>query len=245
MMGLINDGLLFPRQVMSLRHAGIGAIEDALGLVRIGGAVTIAGIARLTSLPTLAQAAALIGGPAVRNMATAGGNLFARAPYGDLAAPLLALDARVELVSPRGWRTLPLEAFFSQRAEAIQPIDELLTTIQAPYPEGRNAYLRLARRQANAPAVVSVAVHLSTAADGVCTGARIALGAAGPFPQRATQAEAVLVGTYIEATHIAAAAEIAMAECDPYTDAHASTWYRRKMVGVFVRRALEQAMRAA
>jgi CO/xanthine dehydrogenase FAD-binding subunit len=73
----------------------------------------------------------------------------------------------------------------------------------------------------------------------VVSDARLALGAAGPHPLRVRQAEAKLVGQPLDSSSIAAAAAAAQAECDPPTDALASSWYRRRMVGVYVRRALE------
>ena len=73
--------------------------------------------------------------------------------------------------------------------------------------------------------------------------ARIALGAAGPHPLRARQAEAALIGQMLDTASIAAAAQAAQAECDPPTDALATGWYRRRMVGVYVRRALESLTR--
>jgi carbon-monoxide dehydrogenase medium subunit len=70
--------------------------------------------------------------------------------------------------------------------------------------------------------------------------ARLALNAAGPHPSRAKRAEAVLVGAPLNAETIAAAAAAAAEECEPFTDPIASAWYRRKMVGVYVSRALTQ-----
>ncbi len=87
--------------------------------------------------------------------------------------------------------------------------------------------------------MVTVAVRLEWDGDRVAD-ARIALGAVGPHPIRARQAEQLLVGTDLEADAIAAAAAAAAAECEPFTDGIATDWYRRRMVGLFVGRALEQ-----
>ncbi|HWE62271.1 MAG TPA: FAD binding domain-containing protein, partial [Chloroflexota bacterium] len=76
-MGLINEGLIFPRRAMSLARAGLDGVMDQDGQVHIGATATVARLAALDSLPAVAQAARLIGGPALRTMATAGGNLFA------------------------------------------------------------------------------------------------------------------------------------------------------------------------
>ena len=83
-------------------HAGLGRIEVGGGRVTLGAAVTMAQVAGHPELGFLAPVAGSIGGPAVRNMATVGGNLFARAPYGDFAVALLALGATVTLESAAG-----------------------------------------------------------------------------------------------------------------------------------------------
>lgn len=237
----VNGGRLFPRRAMSLRRAGMDSVRGVNGRVEIGAAATAAALAGLDALPPLAQAAAALGGPAVRTMATVGGNLFVAPPYGDLGVALLALDAQIELAGPDGRRILPLDKFFAHREQETWTPTELVTVLHVPRPHGRTAFVKLGRRQASAPAVVSVAVHLTTGNDGVCADARIVLGAAGPHPLRARAAEAALLGKPLNGESIAAASAAAMEECDPPTDALASAWYRRKMVGVCVRRALERS----
>jgi len=113
-----------------------------------------------------------------------------------------------------------------------------------PKAQGRGAYLKLGRRQANTPSVVAVAVQAVLDTNGKCTDVRIALGAAAPQAVRAKKAEAVLIGRRLEDATIKAAAESAQAECNPATDSLASAWYRREMVGVFVHRALDELGRS-
>jgi aerobic carbon-monoxide dehydrogenase medium subunit len=238
-MSMVNDGLLFPAKAMSLARAGIDGVHDINGIIEIGAATAIARLAQLDHPPILAQAARLFGAPAIRNMATVGGNLFAAPPAGDIAVALLALDALVELAGPRGRRTLALDQFFTGLGQTARAADELVVALRVPHADGQTAYLRYGRRQANTPAVVAVAARVVTEASGTVAETRIALGAAGPHPLRAHQAEAALVGRPLDAASIAAAAAAAQAECDPPTDALATDWYRRKMVGVYVGRALE------
>jgi len=242
-MGMVNDGLLFPSKAMSLARSGIDSVLEGDRSIEIGAATTIARLAQLDRLPLLAQAAGMFGAPAVRNMATVGGNLFAAPPAGDIGVPLLALDAQVELAGPRGRRTLPLDQFFTGLGRTARNLDELVAALRVPQTNGQAAYLRYGRRQANTPAIVALAARVVSAADGTVADARIALGAAGPHPLRARQAEAALLGKPLDTFSIAAAAQAAQAECDPPTDALASSWYRRKMVGVYVRRALESLTR--
>ena len=175
----------------------------------------------------------------IRNMGTVGGNIFAPQPAGDVAVALLALDASVKLVSARGERTMPLSEFYTGFMTTDLGADELLAEIQVPVPAGQTAYLKYGRRQANTPAVVTVAVHVVWNGAKVRS-ARLGLNAVGPYPMRATTAEAALVGSTLDAEAIAATAAAATEECEPFDDPIASEWYRRQMVGVYVQRALTQ-----
>ncbi|MBX3065252.1 MAG: FAD binding domain-containing protein [Anaerolineae bacterium] len=237
-MGQVNDGALFPTLAMSLRLAGLDGIRRN-GHLELGATTTIAAVSGLTDVPLLAAAAHEIGGPAVRNMATVGGNLFARAPYGDLCAPLLALDAEVEIGSAKARRKVALDQFLANRNLGA---DELLLGVQVADTAGQSAFIKYGRREANTPSVVAVAVRIATDAAGKCIDARIALGAAAPQAIRARQAEVALIGTTLDSDAINAAGDAAMGECSPSTDALATEWYRRKMVGVYVRRAIKQAL---
>ena len=234
-MMLINNGHAMPETVMGLRHAGIDRIT-VNGGITIGAMTTMSQIMQANTGDFLHQAAHSIGGWAVRNMATVGGNLMMPQPAGDFAAALLALDAKVKLVSKNGERTVSLVDFYD--ADSRLNPGELITEIQAQKPSDHTAYMKYARRDANAPAMVTVAVNLKMNGHMVSE-VRIALNGAAPTPIRATDAEKVLNGNVLEPDIIAKAAEAAASQSQPYTDALATQWYRRKMVNVFVRRALE------
>jgi CO/xanthine dehydrogenase FAD-binding subunit len=172
-------------------------------------------------------------------MGTVGGNLFAPPPSGDFAVALLALDAGVKLVSKRGERVLSLAEFYTGfMTTALEP-GELVADVEVPLPLGRTAYLKAGRKHANTPAVVTVAAHVTLEGRRVAD-ARLALNAVGPHPIRAYNAEQALIGATLDETAIASAAAAAAEECQPFTDAIASEWYRRRMVDVWVRRALAQ-----
>lgn len=239
-MALVNEGAIFPALALSLHHAGMDGLRRVDGRVEIGATTTFGRLAVSAELPLLAEAARQVGGWAVRNRATIGGNLFVAPPHGDVATALLALDAEVVITSPEGQRTLPLDRFYKGHLEFDLGEAELVSALVVPATSARGVFVKYGRRQAAAPAVVSVAVCLAQDASGVVTQARLALGAAGPHPLRPRGAEAALSGASLSAASIAAAAAAAMDECDPSTDALASAWYRRKMVGVFVRRTLER-----
>jgi CO/xanthine dehydrogenase FAD-binding subunit len=238
-MPLINEGISMPEYVLGLRQAGLSYTRRSNGSLVIGATTTLSQMQAQREISMLAVAAHNVGGWAVRNMATAGGNLFAPPPAGDFATALLALDARVKLMNKTGERSLPLGDFYTGfMLTALQP-GELVVEIEVPLPQGKTSYIKYGRRHANTPAVVTVAAQVWLE-NGRVRQARIALNGAGSFPLRAVQAEKALVGSALDAAAIAAAAEAAAQECQPFTDAVASEWYRRKMVAVYVRRALEQ-----
>jgi len=238
-MPLINEGASMPDMVMGLRQTGLDTVAASNGSISIGAATTMTQMTALTQIPLLQQAANHIGGWQIRNVGTVGGNLFAPPPAGDFATALLALDAQVNLVSAKGQRALPLADFYTGFLTTILEPGELVSHIDVSLPAGRTAFLKLSRKKANTPSIVSVAVCV-VVDGGKVKDARIALNGAGDFPQRAKRAEARLVGSRLDDSAIAAAATAAKEDCHPFTDAIASEWYRQRMVEVFVKRALAQ-----
>jgi CO/xanthine dehydrogenase FAD-binding subunit len=239
---LVNKGVSRPEKVLGLRRAGLNYVRQVGGAVHIGATATLTSLRREAGIPLLAEAVKNIGGWAVQNMGTAGGNLFAPPPAGDLAVALLALDAKIVLASSRrGERVVPLAEFYTGFLMTVVAADELVVEIRVPRPAGKTVLLKHGRLYSNTPAIVSVAVHLLRD-NGRAADVRIALNAVGPHPLRASGAEAAIKGTTLAAAAIAAAAAAAAAECEPFTDPIASEWYRRKMAGVFVQRALTQAL---
>jgi CO/xanthine dehydrogenase FAD-binding subunit len=200
-------GSLAATRVVGLARAGLDGVLRSGGRTTLGACVTLARVAALDGVPALADAAAAVGGPALRNMATVGGNLHMTAPYGDVGVALLALGAEVD--------RQPIEDFWASGG------GRLVRSI-AFEDDPASVFVRWARRAANSPAVVSVAV----------SGSRVAIGGVGPRPVRSPAAEALMDDP-------AAAGTAAADEVDPPTDAIASGWYRRRMTAVFVRRALE------
>lgn len=236
-MPAINEGTLLPTKVMGLRRAGLDTIERTGDSLHLGATTTLSAVAKLDELPLLQAAALRTGAWGVRNMATVGGNLFTPSPGGDVATALLALDAEAVITGPKGGRAVPLAQFWTGFMATVVGRDELLTSIAVPLRPRPEAYLKFGRRQANTLSVVTVAVR-ATLAGGVVRDARVALGAAGPHPFRSAGAEVALDGRPLDDASIAAAADAAQQDSDPPTDAVATADYRRRMVGVFVRRAL-------
>jgi CO/xanthine dehydrogenase FAD-binding subunit len=238
-MPLINDGISLPSAVMGLRLAGLDGIERANGRLRIGATTTLTQLLNQDVVPALREAARSTASWSIRNMGTVGGNLFTPPPGGDVAVALLALDASVTLASSRSSRVVSLGDFYTGFMTNELAADELLTELWVPVSTRPTAYVKFGRKHANTPAVVTVAATVAWDGNRIAD-ARIALGAVGPHPVRAREAERVLVGTDLGAEAIAAARAAAAQACEPVTDAVATDWYRRRMVDVFVGRALEQ-----
>jgi CO/xanthine dehydrogenase FAD-binding subunit len=229
-MPLINEGISLPTTVMGLRNAGLDTYELNGPTLRVGAMLPLTRLAEQDDAPLLRSAARRVASWSIRNMATVGGNLFAPPPAGDIATALLALDASVTLAGPNGPRDVPIAEFWTGFMTTALAADEIVTHINVPLDGEPSAFVKFGRKEANTPAVVSVAISRGL----------IALGAVGPHPIRAHRAEGVLADGRLDEATIAAAADAAAAECHPDTDALATDWYRRRMVRVMVERALLQ-----
>lgn len=227
----------------------IGDVAELTGItqspagVRIGAVTRLADVAAsplLTgALKVLAQGAVVVGSPQIRNMGSLGGNLCNAAPSADTAAPLLALDAEVELVSPRGTRRLPLAGFFTGPGATVLAKDELLAAVHISHPAAGAAgqYIKHSPRRAMDLAIAGIAVVVWRAEGRLH--ARIALGAVAPTPLRARQAEAYLeLHNTLNAENIAEAARIAATEISPISDVRSTARYRSQMVRTLTARAL-------
>ena len=238
-MPLINDGVSRPDQVLGLKAAGLDYIKQQEGYLIIGATATLSQVVEQTTIPMLAEAALGVGGWAIRNMATVGGNFFAPPPGGDFAAALLALDASLILVGEQRQRSVLVNDFFTGFMTNILQPEEIIKEIRVQIPEGTAAFMKYGRRHANTPSIVTVAVNFDFDGDSISK-ARIALNAVGPYPFRAKKAEEFLVGKTFDDRIIQEAGEIAVGECTPFTDPIASEWYRRKMIPVILGRTLEK-----
>jgi len=236
-MPLINEGVSFPKQVMGLRKAGLEYIHRDNGGIALGCCTSMSQVLDWGGIPALKEAAHSVGGWAIRNMGTVGGNLFAPPPAGDFAVMLLALDAQLKLVSAGGERLLPLADFYTGFMTTALESGEILTEIQVPIPRGKTAFEKFGRKQANTPSVVTVGAHVVFDGE-IVRDARLAMGNVGPYPIRRIAAEQALVGAPLDETAITKAADIAIEECDPLSDSLASEWYRRTMAPRIVRRVL-------
>ncbi len=193
--------------------------------------------------PVLAQAAASMASPQVRNRATFVGNICSAVPSADSAPALLALNAQVRLRGAGGERLVPLDKFFTGPRQTVVGREEIVTAIEVPkMPAGsKGVYLKLSPRHSMDLAVVGVSV-VAACDKGVCKEIRIALGAVAPTPVRAPMAESILHGQKITSGLIDEAANNAITQCSPIDDHRASREYRCDMVYVMTRRALRQVL---
>jgi carbon-monoxide dehydrogenase medium subunit len=195
----------------------------------------------------VAETIATVGDVQVRNRGTIGGSLVHADPGGDMPAVVLALGGELVVKGPNGERTVPADEFFLGMLTTAVEQDEILTEIRLPKLSGKAGYAY--QKQANKAsgyAVVGVAVAVSLGADGTVQDARIGITGAGAQPVRATEAENSLKGKQPSDDAIAAAAEAAARAIDePMEDIHASGEYRRELVRVHTRRALQRAVASA
>jgi carbon-monoxide dehydrogenase medium subunit len=236
-----------PTSVISLRRVeellGVST-DDESGRTRIGAAVTIAELLEHPLInkrfPVLAQACAVLGSPQIRNVATVGGNLCNASPCADTAPPLLVLEARVELIGPRGVRELPLEEFFANPGEtALTPGELLGAVLLDRQGDGASGLFLKKRRVRMDLALASVAAQVK--ADGRwCERVRLAAGSVAPTPVRLREVEQLLEGKEISSKLLLEAQKLASRIIDPISDVRTTEDYRRTIVGVYVRRALDQ-----
>jgi|SRR5579884_3554914 carbon-monoxide dehydrogenase medium subunit len=249
---LMKLRLAEPKVLIDLaRIPGLSYIRPSNGGVAIGALTTHHTLETSdllkTELPLVAEAAAQIGDVQVRNRGTIGGSLVHADPGGDLPAVATALGAEFVLRGPRGERTVGADDFFVAMLTTAAEPDEVLTEIRLPKLQGRAGYAyEKAANLASGYAVVGVAAAVALAEDGTVRDVRIGITGAGPQPVRATAAEDALRGQRPTAEVIRAAADRAPEAVDePLEDIHASADYRRALLRVHARRALERAAQAA
>jgi CO/xanthine dehydrogenase FAD-binding subunit len=233
-----------PPAIINLKRIpGLGAIEVTKGTIRLGALTTLTALLEhpviATEYPVLPFTARYMGSPAIRHLATVGGNLCNASPAADLSPVLLVLDAEVGLAGPSGPRRLPLVEFFCGPGQTALGAGELLAWVEVPRKHAGwdVLYERLDVRRAMDIAIVGVALALRRD-DARVAEARLALGAVAPTPRRVPAAEAALVAGGLSADAIGRVTELAMAAARPIGDVRATAEYRREMVGALLRRAL-------
>ena len=226
------------------RISALVGIRELDGLIEIGAGTVHHDVATSALLraqcPVVSDTAATIGDPQVRNRGTIGGSLAHADPAADYPAMLLAVDAQIHLQGAGGPRVVAAEDFFQDLFTVDLGPDEIITAVRFA-PVRAAAYAKLYQR-ASRFAIVGVAAALEVT-DGVISAARVGLTGALSSAVRLSGVETALVGQPATAETVATAATGAgVALSDVSADLHASEAYRRAMVSVFTKRALEGAL---
>jgi len=244
----LRRGSKEPRHLVSLADLDeLKEMELGPGEWRIGALVTpdrLEGSERICSArPEFLDAVGVFGSPQVRRRATIGGSLCTAASCGDLAPLLVVLGARVELAGPAGRREMALGEFFSDHRTTRLGRGEILVSviIPAPVKGGGAAYRAFGLRAENFITVAGVAAWLLIE-EGVCTGARVALGAVAPTPLMVPAAGDLLVGQEVSGTLVREVAVGARAVAAPISDLRGSANHRRELVEALCERTLHAAL---
>lgn len=189
--------------------------------------------------PGLVEAAYLIGSTQVQGRASIGGNLCNSSPAADTIPALFVNAAKCIIAGPSGERTVSAEDFVTGVGKNCMEKGELLKLIVLPAPAANtsDAYLRFIPRSEMDIAVAGAGVSVTLDDNGLCTAARVAIGAVAPTPLLVPEAAAALVGTSLDEDALTAAASAATAASSPISDRRGTADYRRHVVGVLVKRA--------
>lgn len=248
---LMKLRLASPKRLIDLnRISGLSYVRESDGVLAIG-ALTRESELEASELvrskyPILADTAAVIGDPLVRNMATVGGNLAHADPANDHPATMLALGAEVVAVGPKGTRKIPLTEFFTGLFTTSLNADEILTEIRIPVPPPRSGgtYLKVERKVGDF-AAAAVAVQITLGDGNVCQHAGIGLTNVGQTPIKATRAEQSLLRKPLDEKAIQEAARLAAQQSEPTADLRGSVDYKRSLIRVLTARALKRAIARA
>jgi carbon-monoxide dehydrogenase medium subunit len=196
--------------------------------------------------PLLNDTTQVIADPLVRNRATVGGNLAHADPANDHPATMLAYNAQVIAIGPKGERVIPIKDFFVSLFESALAHDEIITEIRIPFaaPHSGGAYVKLERKVGDY-ATAAVAAQIQLGEDGRCITAGIGLTNVGLIPIKVTKAEEALRGKPIDEAAIKQAAQLASEAAEPVDDQRGSETYKRAVIRTLTSRALYKALERA
>jgi aerobic carbon-monoxide dehydrogenase medium subunit len=239
-----------PKHLIDIgRVAGLAGVREEGGHFVIGALATHYSVESNAAVrqkcPMLAEAAAAIGDPQVRNYGTVGGSVAHADPAADWPAVMLALGAEMKAVGAKGARTVKADDFFKELFTTALGPDEVLTEIRIPIGgHGGAAYMKHPH-PASRFAVAGVAAAVTLDAGGKCTAARVGVTGVGSHAVRAKGVEAALTGKTTDAATLAAASQMAADGIDINADLQGSVEYKAHLTRVYTRRALERAVERA
>lgn len=245
--GLVEPGLVVDvKKIPELR-----SVKSEGGGFRVGAAITGAELGEHPKFsqvwPGVMEAFELIGSTQVQGRCTLGGNLCNASPAADSVPALIAAGAVVRIAGPKGKRDVAVEKVAVGPGKTSLKPGELVVSFYFPRRSARSgdAYLRFIPRTEMDIAVVGAGVNLSFDRKGICTSARVALGAVAARALLVPGAAKALVGTKLDEAALAAAASAASAACRPIDDKRGTKAFRIEVAGVLTRRAAKIAQERA
>src|SRR6201986_3781011 len=248
----MRSGMVRPGLIVDIKGFDeMMTIEETRdGGFRVGAAVSGMALAEHPKFgkvwPGVLEAVNLIGSKQVQGRASAGGNLCNGSPAGDSVPAMIAAGAVVTIQGPKGRRELPVEKVPAGPGRTnLAPGEILVSFTLPPRPPGASdAYLRMIPRTEMDIAVVGLGVSL-TLKDGVCTAARVGLGAVAPTALLVEGAAQALIGSRLDDAALEKAAAACSAACRPIDDKRGTIVYRTKVAGVLLKRTTAIAARRA
>ncbi len=224
--------------IAETRRLEVGSTETFIGAT-IPSAVLNEDPRLIKLFPGLLEAADLIGSTQIQGRASIGGNLCNASPAGDTIPALIALGAICVIANATGGRELPVEDFvIGVQKNALQPGEFLLgIKLKNPVARTSDAYLRFIPRTEMDIAVAGCGVALTLDAQGICTAARVGIGAVAPKALLVSAAAKALIGTRVDDAALNAAGAACTAASSPISDRRGTVDYRRKVIAVLCRRA--------
>jgi len=248
----MRSGRIAPSAIVDLKRiGGISGVRVEGGRFVIGAATPCTALkddkALVAAWPGVVEAANLIGSVQVRNRATMAGNLCNASPAADSVPALVAAGATAVIAGPNGRREVPVEAIPAGPGTTSLASGEFVVEIRLPVQTkgGSDAYLRSIPRTEMDIAVVGAGVSLVVGTDGICTAARVAVGAVAPTVLLVAEAGAALVGSAIDDAALDRVAEAVRAACKPIDDKRGTAEYRTAMAGVLAKRTVKIALERA
>jgi carbon-monoxide dehydrogenase medium subunit len=245
---IMKQGIFQPERLISLKKVK-GELNyiriDEEGNMRIGAMATLREIETsplvAQNYPVIVHALEHVANPRIRYVASIGGNLSHGDAHLDLPPILLALGAKVKTDSAAGERWIPLEEFFQgYYVTAVRP-DELVTEVLIPKPEPgmKGLYIKYTTLSNDDWPTLGVAVFLKHE-QGIVSDIRLCVSAVTDVPTKLAEIEQFLAGKQLSEQAIEQAAQMAFDAVEPSEDLRGTPWYKKEMLKVHVRRALQQ-----
>ncbi len=240
----LRSGRTKPDLIVDIKKIpGISGIRERDGAFVIGAATPGAVIGECEALqrawPGVVEAVNLIGSTQVQGRASLAGNLCNASPAADSVPALIAARATCVVAGTSGQREVPVESIATGPGRTSLSAGEFIVEFHLPKrpPRSGDAYLRFIPRTEMDIAVVGAAVSITLDTGGICTDARVALGAVAPTAILVPEAAAALIGRTLDETALAALDQAARRACKPIDDKRGTIEFRTKVAGVMARRA--------